>query len=590
MSGMCLRFDFQRPGLVHAMAQRLAHRGAFSVDVRREGLEAVVLGRGSDVFVAERDRHAIFGDATVFAQGETACSGLRKRDAAIRVLDGWRDIGTSAVRDTNGDFVLAIHDEASGRLVVARDRAGARPLYYARSSDGWVFASEYKSVLAALDRKPAVDREVLAELQARKTVPRGRSLLEGIYALPSGTVLTLDRGGEPRLESYWQPALDLQSWSYERHCAELREAFLRAVDRRLEQGRPTAISLSGGIDSIAMVAAARHVKPSAELLTYCAGDAADDPELIWAERVAKMFGAEHRSVIADPARLVSDLPRLVWHLEDPIARTEVWQAQLLCEVVAPTSETMLRGDGSDGMFGGMDRHQLLAWGAAMPPLRSALEDVYWFTQAGTPPKSWIAKLGIDIVLARKIPPVPRVLGIAGPVIPAKLPGHGKELLNEVMVQGPTHSLPLLLRKVERMFGAHAMTTTSPFVDPEMISAAFRIPSRFKHDGVHNKKVLRDAMRPLLPAELANRPKHAQRVRETSSFCDALADIAARLLGPEQVRARGFFEPDDVAVLLPRRPDGTWAPEHAMRIWTLVLTELWARAFVDGDGSRPATIP
>jgi asparagine synthase (glutamine-hydrolysing) len=589
MSGFCLRFGFRQPASIRAMAERLGHRGARATSVRRAGLEAEVLGRDADAFVAVQGSSAIFGDATVFAQGSVACSGLSRAEGALRVLGAWLSRGKAALRETNGDFAIAIHDEATGRLVVARDRAGARPLYYAKSADGWIFASEYKALLAALGHKPAVDREVLAELQARKSVPRGRSLLEGIHALPSGTLLTLDHAGEPQLEQFWQPALDLQDWSYERQCKELRETFLRAVDLRLEHGRPTAISLSGGIDSIAIVAAARHVRPDARLLTFSAGDAGDDPELLWSERVAKMFGAEHQSIIADPARLANDLPRLAWHLEDPIARTEVWQAQQLCEVVAPVSETMLRGDGSDGMFGGMDRHQLLAWAAAMPPLRKALEDVYWFTQAGTAPKSWIAELGIDLVLRRKIPRVPRVLGSTGPAIPAPLPGRGRELLNEVMVQGPTHSLPLLLRKVERMFGAHAMTTTSPFVDPEMIAAAFRIPSRFKHDGIHNKKVLRDAMRPLLPAELANRPKYAQRVRETRPFCEALASIAGRLLGPEQVRARGFFEPEDVALLLPRRADGTWAPEHAMRIWTLVLTELWARAFVDGDGSRPPSI-
>jgi asparagine synthase (glutamine-hydrolysing) len=584
MSGFCLRFGFHQSGLSGAMAQRLRHRGTDCFSLRREGIEAELLGRSADAFVAERGGCSIFGDATIFAQGAASCAYVSRGDAAARVLDDWIRRGDEAIRDTNGDFVFAIYDQAAQRLVLARDRAGARPLYYAKAEDGWVFASEYKAMLAALGRKPAVDRQALAELQARKSVPFGCSLLEGVRSLPSGSILTLERSGDPKLHRYWNPTLDLQDWSYERHCTELRESFLRAVDRRLERGRSTSISLSGGVDSIAIVAAARHVSPDAELLTWSAGDSADDPELLWAERVAKMFGAHHQSIVADPIRLEHDLPRLVWHLEDPIARTEVWQAQQLCEMAAHESEAMLRGDGSDGMFGGMDRHQLLAWASAMPPLRAALEDIYWFTQAGTPPRTLLARLGVDLVLARKMPAVPRVLGTPEAMIPATLPGSGRELLNEVMVQGPIHGLPLLLQKVERMFGAFAMTSTSPFVDPEMIATAFRIPSRFKHDGRHNKKVLRDAMRPLLPAELANRPKYAQRVREGRPFCDALAGVAGRLLSPEQVRARGFFEPADVAKLLPRREDGTWAPEHAMRIWTLVLTELWARAFIDGDGS------
>jgi asparagine synthase (glutamine-hydrolysing) len=302
--------------------------------------------------------------------------------------------------------------------------------------------------------------------------------------------------------------------------------------------------------------------------------------------VAGQFGARHHYIVADPDRLAGDLPRLAWHLEDPIARTEVWQTLQLCEVTAPHASSVLRGDGSDGMFGGMDRHQLLAWAAVAPPLRAALEDIYWFTQSGSRPRTILARLAVDRWLARKMPPVPRVLGAAPGRAPAPLPSAGKELLNAVMVDGPIHALPMLLQKIERIFAAFAMASISPFVDPDLVAAAFRIPSRHKHDGRRNKKVLRDAMRPLLSAELLNRPKFPQRVRETRAFCDALAAIANRLLQPEQVRARGLFEPADVARLLPRRPDGTWTPEHAMRIWTLALTELWARAFVDGDGSAP----
>ena len=589
MSGFCARFGFREPGLVEKMASRLRHRGLRRVHMRAPDFEAEALEVEATPFAAQVDEWSLVGDATIVALGSEPLINAPSDESATRVVDAFRERREATLPDINGDFALVLFDARSRCLYVARDRAGARPVYYARALDGWAFASEYKALLAVLGRKPGVDRQALAELQSRKIVPLGRTLLEGIRQLPSGSVLRLDGSGDPTINRYWEPRLRLEDLPYESHGEQLRKTFLAAVDRRMVDGKPLAISLSGGIDSIAIVAAARHVRPNSELLTFTAGDAPDDPELQWAARVSTMFGTNHDSIIADPARLTRDLPRLVWHLEDPIARTEVWQTQQLCEEVAPRARTILRGDGSDGMFGGMDRHQLLAWAAMAPPLRTALEDVYWFTQAGIRPRSLMARLAVRHYLASRIPLVPRVIGVVDAVVPEPLPAGGKELLNAVMVRGPIHALPMLLQKIERITSAFGMTTMSPFVDPDVIDVASRIPSRYKHDGLRNKKVLRDALRPLLPRELANRPKYAQRVRETSGFCLALGAIADRLLAPERVRARGFFEPADVARLLPRRADGTWAAEHAMRIWTLVLTELWARAFVDGDGSAAPAI-
>jgi asparagine synthase (glutamine-hydrolysing) len=586
VSGVCARFGIGRPDAVAAMAERIRHRGSVRQRIGGGRFEAEVLSGAAGGFVASGGGCTVLGDASLVALGSEPLTGASSGAAATQLLERYRQAGHRAFSEVNGDFAILVHDEAAQRVVAARDRAGSRPLYYAIDEGSWYFASEYKALLAVLSRKPAVDRPALAELQARKVVPLGRTLLEGIRQLPSGSLLIVSLAGQAKIERYWEPALELTDWPYERHCQELRGAFMRAVDRRMARGQATAISLSGGIDSIAIVATARHLHPHAELHTYSVGDSADDPELEWAARVARQFGAKHSAIVADPARLAADLPKLVWHLEDPIARTEVWQTLQLCEVMAPEARTILRGDGSDGMFGGMDRHQLLAWAAAAPLMRAALEDIYWFTQTGAPPASLLARLAVRHVLASRIPAVPRVLGGMRSESPEPLPQGGRELLNEVMVRGPIHALPMLLQKIERIVAAFGMTSLSPFVDPELMTVAFRIPSRFKHDGRRNKKVLRDAMRPLLPPELVNRPKYAQRVRESRAFCEALAAVAGRLLSPEQVRERGLFEPADVAQLLPRRQDGTWAPEHAMRVWTLVLTELWARAFVDGDGSTP----
>jgi asparagine synthase (glutamine-hydrolysing) len=160
------------------------------------------------------------------------------------------------------------------------------------------------------------------------------------------------------------------------------------------------------------------------------------------------------------------------------------------------------------------------------------------------------------------------------------------MLNAVLVEGPRQALPMLLQKIERPHAAFAMRTTSPFTDGRMLELSARIPSRFKNDGLRNKRIFRDAMRTLLPAELVRLPKHAQRVRETVRFCDALEELTRRWLSPESYVRSELVEEDTVRGLLVRPHGGLWPPEHAMRLWTLVGVEIWAKSFLHGDGSQP----
>jgi len=370
--------------------------------------------------------------------------------------------------------------------------------------------------------------------------------------------------------------------SYAALKQEICTTFLNAVERRLPD--PVAISVSGGIDSMAMVGAARRLRPEGRILTFSAGDAPDDPELIWARRVADRFRTEHHEVIMEPDDVLSIMPTLVWHLEDPIARTETLMAYKLCAAVAPLSRVVLRGDGADGLFGGMSRHQLLALAGRIPPARSFLADIYRYTQSATAPSSFLGRLAIQHYFAKKIPEVPVVLGVQEASSTSPLPA-GPEMLNEVIVQGPRHALPMLLQKVERMHGAFGVRTVSPFVDHGMIRLASQIPSRFKHDGLHDKKIFREAMQSLLPPEFASRPKYPQRIRETTAFCDALEVLSRRWLDDGAVTLQ-YYDPGSVSSLLKRPSSGLWKPEHAMRIWTLVGAEIWARTFLIGDGGEP----
>jgi asparagine synthase (glutamine-hydrolysing) len=161
-----------------------------------------------------------------------------------------------------------------------------------------------------------------------------------------------------------------------------------------------------------------------------------------------------------------------------------------------------------------------------------------------------------------------------------------ETLNEFLRSGTIHGLPEWLQKVERSHAAVGLRFSSPYIDPELIRIAFTVPARHKQRFWRGKVVLRGAMRDLLPRDFAERPKHPQRMRESRRFCDALAELAGRFLEPGRVEARGLLEATDVARLLRRPESGVWPPEHAMRIWTLLVTELWAQLFLDAEVVGP----
>jgi asparagine synthase (glutamine-hydrolysing) len=571
----------------------LAHRGSEPAELaERDGLALGALGHDGPA-LASRDGWTVAGDVELYNRRELLDELNPSDDAASTdvglILEAWKRWGVDALGRLNADFAIAVHEEADGTLILARDACGARPLYWAHREGGIAFASEYKALVALRDFPREVDREALQSLQSRKLLPDGYTLLRDVRQLSAGSWARVEPGTDVRPRRYWDVTVDLQDRSLADHAAAIRERFVVAMDRRTTGAGAIGISLSGGVDSMAMVAAARRSHPDAEILTFSAGDRDGDPELEWAARTAERFDTQHEALIVEPAALLTDLPRLVWHLEDPIARTETLLYARTAAAAASSGVTrLLGGHAADGIFGGMPRHKVLAVAGAVPPARRTLGEVYSFLQTGVRPRGLLARTMTRFALEPKIPPVPRVPG-ARPASSMAVPRRaGRELLNDALRTATLDGLPLWLPKVDRGHAAGGTRWASPFLDPELIREAFRVPSRYKRTLKRNKIVLREAVLALLPVELARRPKFAQRITETPAFCDALEQVATPLLAPDAVRERGLLESGDVERLMQRPAGGAWPPEHAMRIWTMALTELWARIFLDDGGARPAS--
>jgi len=585
--------------LVAQMGARLAHRGSAGSDAVAVG-RAILAGRGDEPLRQPwmRDGLTLVGDIDLY-NADQLRSELAKEGGPADVeqpeevlLAAWRVWGIATLQRLNGDFAFALHDCRDDSVILTRDLAGARPLYYARWGGGVAFASEYKALLSLPELPRRVDRDAVQLLQSRKQLSLTGSLLEGVHQFPAGHWAYIGDDAKVEPVRYWKVALDISSRSFAEQRREVGEGFLRAMERRTRGSANLGIALSGGIDSIAMVAAARKLYPDRTIYTFSAGDDDDDPELRWASRVAEICDTRHYATVVQPEQLKTDLRHLVWHLEDPIARSETLLTYRMGIEARKHVSILLGGYAADGLFAGMPRHRILALAGRVPVGSKTLGEIYSFSQTGVRPSGVCARVLAALYFRGKIPPVPRVIDAARPEPLPPLPVAGGELMNEVLRAGTMKGLAPWIQKVDRAHAAAGLRFTSPFFDPDLIHTAFRIPSRFKHTLRRDKHIWREAAREFVSDELANRPKYPQRMRETAAFCDVLEEIGQSLLAPDRVKARGLFDPSDVAGLLRRPIRGCWSPEHTMRIWTLILTELWAQIFVDSSGEYPSgpTLP
>lgn len=578
------------------MARRLAHRGA-GIDIR-EAADGVFLGCCFDPpeqGIAQLDRYVMAADMAIYnepglrAELAGADHGTLDTTAAV-VLATYRRFSPAALARINGDFALVVWNDQAEELSFARDYAGSLPLYFAElPRGGVVFASEYKALLAVPEIGTDVDPDMVQYLQNHKYLPSGRTLLKGIRSAPAGAVLTLARNGGAREHGRMPPlACDVDRTSLDASCRKIADAFMEAMTPRAAGRSALGVALSGGIDSISVACACRQINPTATIHTFTAGSGADDPEIRTAELVADRIGASQHSVIVRPQRMAESLGPMVWHVESPIARTEVLQFYELGQAARGVVDLMLTGVVSDGLFAGLPRHKVLWLTQHLPFLRAPLREFYSLTQSGRPPEGLLGKLMDRLYFRGAVPDVPKVNGSQyRPELPS-LPPIGQEFINEITCRGLQESIASWLPKVERPLRAAGLRYASPFLDRNFMRVAFTIPSDQKIRLGKEKYVLRRALRQLVPPEVINIPKFPMRMKHDAAFSEALDDVADRVLTRERVARRGLMAYAEIRRLRERGPGHSYSSEGAMRLWTALLTEIWAETFLDLRGERPVT--
>ncbi|HEV8176307.1 MAG TPA: asparagine synthase-related protein, partial [Gemmatimonadales bacterium] len=306
-------------GEVRSMGQRLAHRGDLvsewsvgswlRLGMRTRHVGAERLAGGPMAFDGAIDNRPDFPAQA--GPGEPVASPV---DDALLALALFHREGTDGFARLAGQFALAIADPSARRLVLARDRIGYAPLYFTLDSNRFIFASEYKALLAISSVPARPNRDAIQVIQSTKWTKPGATCLAGIHPVAPGTWLTVDLDGI-RTARYWDMPIQVVHNDEDRHVAALRSSFLGTLRRQVQPYRKIGISLSGGLDSAVMAAGVRHVAGDREVHTFTAGYGPDDRELVNAARVATVLGTQHHTTVLEPGDLPDLLPWMVWHLE-----------------------------------------------------------------------------------------------------------------------------------------------------------------------------------------------------------------------------------------------------------------------------------
>ena len=530
------------------------------------------------------------------------------------MLELYARLGAGMLTRLNGMFALAIWDSQRRELFLARDGLGVKPLYWAQGERGFVFASELKGLLPALESR-TLDAGSLHRYLSYLWCPgEGTPLLEARKLNP-GEVMVVREG---RIQQRWtwyelpvlRPAFSPMEQSL---IVPSTESMLRrVVHRQLVSDVPVGAFLSGGLDSSAIVAFARECAPNIRCFTIDVVGG-NDPgfvdDLPYSRRVALHLGVPLEVVSVDAARMAQDLEEMVWMLDEPLADPAPLNLLYMCRLARKQGiKVLLSGAGGDDLFSGYRRHL-------------ALQYEHWWSWLPQGARMALAtgstRLGADSVIGRRLQRLFRNFGandaermagyftwtrepqLRGLYSPDFIRQLGSQCADEPLVNylnkipSNRSSLDRMLALEQRFFLAdHNLTYTDrmsmragvevrvPFLDPELVEHASRIPDRFKHRGTIGKWVLKKTMEPYLPHAVIYRPKTGFGAPLRRWLKKDLSGWADDLLSQRTLEQRGIFNYPSVRAL--RNANEAGRVDATYTLFSIINIEIWCRRFVDAN--------
>src|SRR5438093_5100484 len=637
------------PGLVATMTEVLAHRGPdgscdeevgtdhtadLTFGFRR--LSILDLGAGARAYADESGRFRVICNGEIYNDPElrrdlTARGHRFETRCDTEVIPHlYEEHGLSFVDHLNGMFAFAIFDARENRLVLGRDRAGEKPLYYLEQDGEVLFASEIKALLAHPRVRREPDLRALTRYLLYGYFPAPHTPFAGVRKLPAGHLLIAERG-RLRIEPYWDlkrffrgPAGEdaarraprLSDPTVDEAAREVRRLLEEAVRLRLRADVPVGVFFSGGVDSSTIAALAVDLAGHA-VPTFTLGfDDPDFNEAAYARRAAAHFGTDHHEMIVGEPEMLEALLQMARVLDEPLADASIVPTHLLSRFARQHVKVALGGEGGDELFAGyptyigdrLARSYLRLPAAVRGILRRAAEAIPpAFNNVGTEYllKKFVGRAELPQAVRHQVwfgafPP-DRQAGLLSPAALATLaasPGapndplaETRAIVDSLRVRHPLDALLAidflmflqddLLTKVDRASMATSLEVRAPFLHHGLVEYVVSLPASMKLRRLTSKFILKRAMRDRLTSEIAGRRKRGFNIPLARFMHRGLAPLLERALDPDRVRAAGLLRPEAVTSLL--RDHMERRRDNGRLLWNLLMLQLWhSRHFRGGD--------
>jgi asparagine synthase (glutamine-hydrolysing) len=621
---------FQQPEgnhLVQVMVDRLPHRGPDAVGLRKvtapgatvhlghRRLSIIDLSKASDQPMAKDGLHLSYnGELYNYRELRTALEGrtirfLTSSDTEV-VLEAWRVWGPTALRRFRGMFALALFDERTGVLTLARDPLGIKPLYVLPRGEGVLFASELKALVAAVGSELTVNPTALVASTLFYFLPEEQTAVTGVFKLPPGSWAQWSRSGTTGPQRYWDPVTEALS-ATEQPPTDLAAVIEESVTAHLVSDVPVATFLSGGLDSslVTAVAASRDPSLEAYTITFRRQDRrleAMPDDAGYARKMAAHLGIRLHEIEISPD-VVNLLPRIVDILDEPIGDPAAINTVLMCQAARDSGvKVLLSGMGADELFGGYRKHLACLLGARYQRLIPRSLRVHVVTPnvnripvaaagRGLRYSRWaqrflsFADLPEEAAFRRSYtlydpdeltdlldpalaPHVDAVLNAHDLLYSDSLLG---DHVNRMCLTDARLFLPgLNLTYTDRSSMAASTEVRVPFVDPHVFRAAFALPGNRKIRGTSQKIPLREVAQEWVPREVSDRPKASFGAPLRAWVTNDLGPLLDDVLLDGELVSSGFLRGTPLRRMVTEQRTGR--RDQSKQLWQLLSMELWYR--------------
>ncbi len=609
-------------GAATRMLDRIRHRGPDDEGIYQSGPLTFGMRRlsiidleGGHQPIANEDRSVwvvcngeIYNFRAVRRELEACGHCFSSRSDTEVIVHAYEEWGDAFLDHLEGMFGFALWDQRSSRLLLVRDRLGIKPVYYSVDNGRLIFSSEIKSLLVLPDTKAEIDEAGLLDHLTLGYAVAPTTIFRGVKKLAPAECLVWEHGGIQK-RFYWRLPDTVNNVRSESEWVDrIRGELDRAVSDQMVADVPIGAFLSGGVDSSALVAIMSR-KSTTPVNTYSIGYSGSSTsdyynELPFARSVAETFGTRHREIPVSPD-VVELLPKLIWHVEEPVSDTAILTTYLVSSLAAQSVKVIISGVGGDELFAGYNRYLGDYYGSTYRRLpgwlrSSVIEPVAELLPSGRTNRLLdLARYAKEFVRAGRLDwsgQYKSYVRLGRPeslhaLFETSLRSDGYDAVANAIssddslqrlfaVDARTQLPEMLLLVSDKMTMATSIECRVPLLDQRLVELAATIPSSKKLKNGRPKHLFKDAVRELLPAGVLQRRKRGFGAPMGAWLSRELQPFRAELLGSNGLAKRGFL--DDEALKSICRNHDARRTDYADLLMTLVNLEIWCRLFLDGS--------